>query len=96
MDKQTKKPEKKKDEPKEFQIIAHPDIRKGVYSNVALIRHTENEFLVDFLLHFRSETQLVSRVILSPNHMRALRKAIDNNLKKYEESYSKNNKDKKN
>jgi hypothetical protein len=70
-------------------IITGPDVQKGRYSNVALIHHTENEFILDFLLQFAGEAQLVSRVILSPAHVRALKKALEDNLKKYEATFSK-------
>jgi hypothetical protein len=70
-------------------IITGPDVQKGRYSNVALIHHTENEFILDFLLQFAGEAQLVSRVILSPAHARALKKALEDNLKKYEATFSK-------
>ncbi len=70
----------------DIKILSNPELQKGVYSNVAVIHHTNNEFLIDFLSSFRNETQLVSRVILSPKHMKALQGAIDENLKSYEKT----------
>lgn len=65
-------------------VITNPEIQKGIYSNVALIHHTENEFLIDFLMRFGYEAHLVSRIILSPEHIKALSKAITENIAKFE------------
>jgi hypothetical protein len=83
------------DEPQEIKIASQPDISRGVYSNVALIRHTPNEFVIDFLLQFDGTAQLVSRVIMSPSHMRAFKNAIDENLKKFEDIHGKDSATKK-
>lgn len=89
MNKQLKKVEEKKDQKQPINILVNPDVQKGVYSNVALIHHTKNEFIMDFLLQFGGEAQLVSRLIVSPDHMKALQKAINRNIEKYENEYSK-------
>ena len=87
MNKEKNKVTQKSDTKQPVKILVQPEIQKGVYSNVALIHHTKNEFIVDFLLQFGGEAQLVSRVILSPPHMRALQDAINQNIKKYDEEY---------
>lgn len=77
----------------EVQVSATHEVQKGVYSNLTLIRHTENEFIFDFIMKFGSETQLVSRVIISPNHMKALIDASTENFKKFEEKFLKGKKE---
>jgi hypothetical protein len=72
----------------ELRVLTQPDINRGVYSNLAVLHHTEHEFILDFLLQLGSDAQLVSRVVLSPDHMRRLSKAIAENLSKYDESFS--------
>jgi hypothetical protein len=89
MDKQDKKNNGRNSEPKEVMVSTTSEVSKGVYSNVALIRHTENEFIIDFLLQFDGSAQMVSRVILSPNHIKALRKALEENLRIFDEKSSK-------
>ena len=76
-----------KDDIKEIPVHAPPEIRKGCYSNVAIVHHTEREFIMDFLLRIGGEAQLVSRVIFSPDHMRSFRDVIDDNLRIYENKY---------
>ena len=72
-------------EQKPAQVFINPEIQKGVYSNVAKIHHTDREFVIDFFSKFDPIGQLVSRVILSPEHIKALSKAIDINISKFEE-----------
>lgn len=84
MDKQSKKGDNPQTKPQEMKVAASPEISKGVYSNVAAIRHTPNEFVIDFILQFDASAQLVSRIILSPSHMQALKKAIEENIRLFE------------
>lgn len=70
-------------------FVANFDITKGVYSNLALIHHTDNEFALDFFLQLAGRTQLVSRVILSPDHIKRLNKALEENIKKFERKETK-------
>jgi hypothetical protein len=84
---ETKDPASKSQGKNVIPILSSPDIQKGVYSNVALIHHTENEFILDFLMQVGGEAQLVSRVILSPPHCRLLKKALEDNLDKYEQQF---------
>jgi hypothetical protein len=81
----------KQDKPKQEQqeqqldIFVPPELTKGVYSNVALIRHTKNEFVMDFIFQIDGKGQLVSRVIMSPDHMRLFREAVEKNIKLFED-----------
>lgn len=78
----------------EVQVFATHEVQKGVYSNLALIHHTENEFIFDFIMKFGGDTQLVSRVIMSPKHMKSLIDAASVNYKKFEEKTSNPKKEK--
>jgi hypothetical protein len=76
-------------------ITADNEIKRGVYSNLTLISHRKEEFVVDFLFvdpqrygeEEKNQALLVSRVILSPGHMKRLYEAIGENLSRYEESF---------
>jgi len=87
MNKKIKKNGIKKGTKQPMNILINPEAQKGVYSNVTLIHHTKNEFIMDFLLQFGGEAQLVSRIILSPAHMILLQKAINQNIEKYKNEY---------
>lgn len=62
---------------------------QGVYSNLAMIYHSENEFVLDFayLQPGPARAKIRSRVILSPKHARRLLDAMKANISKYEERF---------
>jgi hypothetical protein len=61
----------------------------GTYSNLVLINHTENEFLLDFafLQPGNPRAKVVSRVISSPRHTKRLLRALQKNIERYEERF---------
>jgi len=81
---------------RQMQITADNEARRGGYSNLALISHRKEEFVVDFLF-VDPQTQeakadqalLVSRVILNPGHMKRLMQAMGENIEKYEKNFGK-------
>jgi hypothetical protein len=81
---------------RQMQITADNDSRRGGYSNLALISHRKEEFVLDFLF-VDPQTQeakadqalLVSRIILNPGHMKRLLQAMAENIEKYEKNYGK-------
>ncbi|MGB9735583.1 MAG: DUF3467 domain-containing protein [bacterium] len=62
---------------------------QGVYINLALINHTETEFILDFIYVQPQAPQgkVRSRIITSPTHMKRLLNALSDNIKKYEERF---------
>jgi hypothetical protein len=68
----------------QIKINLQPEIARGIYSNVALIRHTENEFIFDFIINLDTEAHLVSRIFLSPEHAKKFLTALKENVDKYE------------
>jgi len=61
---------------------------KGVYSNFALITHTEREFIVDFMFQINKQAELISRIIMNPEQMSDFQKALNRNIETF---YSKKN-----
>ncbi len=74
---------------KQIQIKASEEDMKGRYANLAMINHTKEEFIADFLNVVPPSGTLNARVIMSPGHFKRLTKALDENLKKYEEKFGK-------
>ena len=70
----------------ELKIEIDDKTSRGTYTNFALISHSETEFLLDFsLLQPQTPTaKVVSRIITSPNHIKRLVTAIQDNIQKYE------------
>lgn len=60
---------------------------KGKYCNLAMIKHTEREFIFDFFLSIDNHNFLSSRVITNPKHAKEICDVLANNLKRYENRY---------
>ena len=70
-----------------LQIMARePDIL-GKYCNLAIIRHTNREFVFDFVWGVENERILVSRIITSPAHAKELHKVLGANIERYEKKF---------
>jgi hypothetical protein len=74
---------KKQEGSMEIEISADPQVAKGVYSNMARVTFSENEFTIGFVFNVDNEAHLVSRVIVSPEHMEELSEAIQKSLEEY-------------
>lgn len=72
---------------KEIGLQAELTQLRGVYSNLAVISHTDREFIFDFFLRFRDQGQLVSRIVTSPAHAKEFVKALNDNIQKYEKRF---------
>lgn len=66
----------------------------GVYSNLMMISHRKEEFVLDFLFVQPQRTaqgqavaNLRSRVITTPEHMKRILKAIEENIARYEQAF---------
>jgi len=81
--------EQQKSNGQPIQIKATDEKLKGEYSNVMQILHTKEEFVLDFLNIFPPTGTLNSRVILSPGHFKRMMKAMEENLKRYEDAFGK-------
>jgi len=71
----------------EIQIQIDDQTAKGVYSNLAVISHTENEFVIDFVFVHPPLGKVVSRMITSPSHAKRLMKALAENVSQYEKNF---------
>jgi hypothetical protein len=71
----------------QVQINASDEVARGRYTNNMLVTHTREEFILDFLLTAPNGTQLVSRVLVSPGHMKRVLAALADNMQKYEANF---------
>jgi hypothetical protein len=71
-------------QPPDLQISAEPGTTRGVFSNLVLIQHTREEFVIDFLLNTPAETRLQTRVVVTPEHAKRLAAALRDNIERYE------------
>ena len=75
--------------PPKLQIQIDDDVSQGVYANLVLLNHTENEFVLDFafIQPSNGRAKVRTRVISSPRHTKRLLQALQKNLERYEERY---------
>ncbi len=73
----------------QMQIDLSQDMAKGVYSNFAIISHSHAEFVVDCasMLPGQPKAQVVSRIILAPEHAKRLAMALQENIIRYEQEF---------
>ena len=79
-----------KPDPKQFpqiQINTVDEISRGRYSNLMLVSHSPEEFMLDWVLNSPNGAHLVSRIILSPGNVKRAIEALTINLKQYEDKF---------
>ena len=71
---------------KELDVEINPEVAGGVYSNMAVISHSNTEFVTDFLqmLPGFPKARVRARIILTPFHAKRLLNALADNIEKYE------------
>lgn len=60
---------------------------EGTYSNLAIITHSNAEFIIDFInvMPGSPKAKVKSRIVLTPQHAKRLMKALADNVKKFEQ-----------
>ena len=62
------------------------EVAEGTYSNLAIITHSNSEFVLDFIRMMPGvpKAKVKSRIILSPDHAKRLLEALEDNIAKFE------------
>lgn len=70
----------------ELKIEIAPDVATGVYSNLAVINHSPNEVVLDFInvVPGMPQAKVQTRVIMTPENAKNLMLALRDNIGKYE------------
>jgi len=69
------------------QIKANDDALRGKYATHMQVSHSKEEFIFDFMSLFPPQANLVSRVVVSPQHAKRIAAALADNIKKYEDQF---------
>ena len=74
---------------KQMNIQIKPEVACGKYSNLAIISHSPTEFVIDFaaMLPATPQPEVVSRIIMNPEHAKRLMSALVENVRKYEATF---------
>ena len=78
--------EKKNPTPNQINIELSEEIAEGIYSNLAMIAHSNSEFVIDFirLMPGVPKARVKARVIITPEHAKRLLAALNDNIGKFE------------
>jgi len=70
----------------QIQIHLKEEIAEGLYANLALITHSQAEFVLDFVrvVPGTPKANVQARIIMTPMHTKALLRALEQNVAKYE------------
>lgn len=73
----------------QLEIALTPEVAEGTYSNLAIISHSNSEFIIDFvrIMPGTPKANVKSRIILTPEHAKRLLGALQDNIAKYEQQH---------
>ena len=73
----------------QINIELSEEIAEGVYANLAMIAHSNSEFVIDFirLMPGVPKAKVKSRIVVTPEHAKRLYMALQENIKKYENNF---------
>jgi len=62
------------------------EIADGIYSNLAIITHSNSEFVLDFVKVMPGvpKAKVKARILLTPQHAKRLMAALQDNIQKFE------------
>lgn len=81
-----------KDQPRpanQLNIEISEEVADGIYSNLAIITHSNSEFVVDFVRVMPGvpKAKVKARVLLTPQHAKRLMRAMADNIQKFEQAH---------
>lgn len=83
----------KKKEPQkpgnQLNIELSEEVAEGVYSNLVMLAHSSEEFILDFIRVMPGvpKARVKSRIIVTPQHAKRLLHALAENIDRYEQSH---------
>jgi hypothetical protein len=75
--------------PQEMNIELDEDTAEGTYSNLVMISHSSEEFVLDFIrvVPGVQKARVKSRMIVTPQHAKRLLSALEENIERYEDAH---------
>ncbi|MFZ4860641.1 DUF3467 domain-containing protein [Sphingobacterium sp. Mn56C] len=70
----------------ELSIELTEEVAEGIYSNLAIITHSDTEFVLDFvrIMPGVPKAKVKSRIILTPEHAKRLLSVLQDNINRFE------------
>jgi hypothetical protein len=72
---------------REIHIKIPEEVLRGVYANQMVVRHSREEFVIDFINVCPPEGIVNARLIVSPGHLKRMVAALADNLSRYEQRF---------
>lgn len=72
----------------QLNIEINEDVADGAYANLAIITHSNAEFVIDFVnvMPGVPKSRVKSRIIFTPMHAKKFMKALAENIERFEEA----------
>ncbi len=73
----------------QLNIELSEEVAEGVYSNLVMIAHSSEEFILDFIRIMPGvpKAKVKSRIIVTPHHAKRLLHALAENIERYERAH---------
>lgn len=70
----------------QLNIELSEEMAEGIYSNLAIITHSDSEFVLDFvrIMPGVPKAKVKSRIVLTPEHAKRLLLALEDNVNRFE------------
>jgi hypothetical protein len=81
--------DKAKEQQQQINIELPEDMAEGIYSNLAIISHSPQEFVIDYIRVMPGvpKAKVKARIVVTPEHAKRLMKALIDNVKRYEQQF---------
>src|SRR5437762_2593440 len=81
--------EQQQQQRQQLQIELGEKEAEGIYSNLAIITHSPAEFIIDYtrVMPGVPRARVLSRIIMTPQHLKLLLNAMKENLDRFEAQY---------
>ncbi|MDT0633021.1 DUF3467 domain-containing protein [Rubrivirga sp. S365] len=75
--------------PPSLSIELAEEVAEGIYSNLVMISHSPEEFVLDFIRVMPGvpKARVKSRIVVTPGHAKRLLAALADNVQRYEAQY---------
>jgi len=75
--------------PQQLNIELSEEIAEGIYANLAIISHSNTDFVLDFIriLPGTPKAKVKSRILMTPQHAKRLMMALADNINKFEGTF---------
>ena len=81
--------EKEQKQNNQLNIELSEEVAEGQYVNLAMIAHSNSEFVIDFIKMMPGvpKAKVKSRIVITPEHAKRLLYALKDNIEKYEGNF---------